>query len=53
MLIKLVNNGKLGSVSSIEEDQYITQKKIMTFKCQVTETEFNLTVPNWELWEQQ
>lgn len=53
MLIKLVNDGKLGSVTSIEEDQYIIQKKMVTFKCQVIEIEFILTVPNWALWEQQ
>lgn len=53
MLIKLVNDGKLGSVNSVEEDQHVIQKKIMTFKCKVIKMEFNLTVPNWAPWEQQ
>lgn len=44
MLVKLVNGRKLGSVTSIGVYQYIIQKKIVTFKCQVIEMEFDLTI---------
>lgn len=44
MLIKPFNDGKLGCVTSMEEVQYIIQKKIVTFRCQVLEMEFNLTL---------
>lgn len=44
MLIKLVHDGQLGSITNIGEDQYIIQKKIVTFKCQTVEMEFKLSV---------
>lgn len=54
MLIMIVNDGKWECVNSIGEDHCIVYKKtLLTFKCQVIEMEFNLTIPNWTLWEQE